>query len=479
MRKNEYDLIVIGAGSGGLGAALGMLNLGFRVLLIDKKASNFGGECVNTGCIPSKALIHVAKQIHQAKTASRFGLKSNRNVDFLKVKEYIREKQDTILGHENPDYLKGQGMDIVLGTASFISKKQIKVNDEVYNARNIVIATGSSPKTITIKGAEKLPVFTNESVFDLDLIPKNFLFIGAGPVSIELGQAFSRLGSKVSFIVRGEKILKKEDPEISDILLKKFKEEGIEFFFNSEVEEIKNNNTAIINQKNSWEKSLPVDAIFMGLGRKLSFESLDLDKAGIETRGGKIVLNEKLQTTNKNVFVVGDAANNLQFSHAAEMHNMLLINNFISPKKKKLNFDHFPWVTFTDPEIATFGLNEQKLKKKKIKYERLEIDLNEADKAVTDDFEYGKLLLFVERKRFNAGSAKILGGSMVAPHAGEITQELVLANVAGLTLSDLMEKIYAYPTAGNINKILARNQIVKEIRPWMKKILVKWYRLKE
>ncbi len=479
MQKNKYDLIVIGAGSGGLGAALGMLKLGFRVLLIDKKAANFGGECVNTGCIPSKALIHIAKQIHQTKTASRYGLKSIGNVDFLKVKEYIREKQDTILSHENPDYLKRQGMDIVLGTASFISKKQIKVNDEVYNARNIVIATGSSPKTIKIKGVGELPLFTNESVFDLDLIPENFLFIGAGPVSIELGQAFSRLGSKVSFIVLGEKILKKEDPAISDILLKKFKEEGIELFFNSEVVEIKDGNTAIIHQSNSGEKPLPVDAIFMGLGRKLSFQSLDLDKAGIETRGGKIVLNEKLQTTNKNVFVSGDASNNLQFSHAAEMHNMLLINNFISPKKKKLNFDHFPWVTFTDPEIATFGLNEQKLKKKKVKYERLEIDLNEADKAVTDDFEYGKLLLFVERKRFNAGSAKILGGSMVAPHAGEITQELVLANVAGLKLSDLMEKIYAYPTAGNINKILARNQIVKEIKPWMKKILVKWYRLKE
>ena len=459
MKDKKYDLIVIGAGSGGLGAALGMLKLGFKVLLIDKKAENFGGECVHTGCIPSKALIHVTRQIHQAKSAARFGIQSSGKVDFSKVKEYIQEKQACIFAHENPEYLKDQGMHTALGTASFVSKNEVKVNGKVFKGRNIVLATGSSPRRIQIKGAESLPVLTNESVFDLDFIPQHFIFIGAGPVSIELGQAFSRLGSRVSFIVRGEGILHKEDREISGILLKKLKEEGIEFLFNSEVKEIQEGKTVVIKQKNREDKTMPVDAIFMGLGRELNFESLNLENAGIATKNGKIVLNNKLQTTNKNVFVIGDAADNLKFSHAAELHNMLIINNFISPKKKKLNFDHFPWVTFSDPEIATFGLNEKHLKDKKTKYEKLEVNLKEADKGVTDNFEYGKLLLLVEKRRINKGSAKILGGSMVAPHAGEITQELVLASVAGLTLSDFMDKIYAYPTAANINKILALSLI--------------------
>lgn len=479
MENKNYDLIVIGAGSGGLGAGLGMLKLGFKVLLIDRKAENFGGECVNTGCVPSKALIHVARQIYQANTASRYGLETSGKVDFKSVKDYIRQKQDSILAHENPAYLREQGMHIALGTASFVSKNEIKVNNEVFKGKNIVLATGSSPNSIKIKGTTDLPMLTNESVFDLDFIPKDFIFIGAGPVSIELGQAFSRLGSKVSFIVRGQGILKKEDPEISNILLERLKKEGMEFFFDCEVDEIKDKNTAVIRHRNGEIKTIPADAIFMGLGRKLNFESLQLEKSGIETEQGNIILNEKLQTTNKKVFVSGDAANNLKFSHAAEMHNMLLINNFLSPKKKTLNFDHFPRVTFTDPEIATFGFNEKKLKKQKVKYEKLETGLQEADKAVTDDFEYGKLVLFVEKKRFNKGRAKILGGSMVAPHAGEITQELVLANVAGLSLSDLMEKIYPYPTAANINKLLARDQIVKEIKPWMKKLIVRYYRLKE
>lgn len=479
MAGKVYDLIVIGAGSGGLGAALGMLEIGFKVLLIDKSAEAIGGECLNTGCVPSKALIHIAKQVHQAKISGRYGLKMEGSINIEKVKEYIKEKQGEIREHENLNFFRQKGMDVVLGTASFISRKEIRVNEQVYKGRNIVIATGSSPRTIKIKGAEDFPVFTHESVFDINFIPEHFVFIGAGPVSIELAQAFSRLGSKVSVIVRGEGILKKEDPEISGILLKKLQGEGIEFYFKSETKEVRSGNTAVISEESGKEKTIPADAIFMGLGRKLNFDSLNLKKAGIETKEGKIVLNQKLQTTNKNVFVSGDAAGNLKFSHAAEMHNMLLITNFLSPVKKKLNFDHFPRVTFTDPEIATFGLDEKTLQKKKIKYEKLSQEFSETDKAVTDDFEYGKLVLLIEKKRINPGSAKILGGSMIAPNAGEITQELVLAMVAGVKLQDFINKIYAYPTAGNINKSLARDRFLKIFSPWMKKAIVNWYRLKE
>ncbi len=478
MSVRTFDLIVIGAGSGGLGAAMGMLELGFNVLLIDRKAGDIGGECVNTGCIPSKALLHIAKQIYDAKNSSRFGLKVEGNIDIEEVKNYITRKQDRIREHENVEYLRKKGMNVTLGEASFISKTEVLVNGEVFKAKNIVIATGSSPKKIDIRGAEGLPVFTNVNIFEIDFIPENFVFIGAGPVSIELGQAFSRLGSKVTIVNRGKQILKKEDPEISDILQKKLEEEGIDFLFETEVEKVEGN-TAFLKSKSGKTTNIPVDAIFMGLGRVLNFGSLDLEKANIKTKEGKIVLNDKLQTTNKKVFVSGDAADNFKFSHAAEMHNMLLLNNFISPVKKKLNFDHFPWVTFTDPQVATFGLNEEKLKNRKMAFERLETSFEEDDKAITDDYEYGKLILFIEKKRFNPGNAKILGGSMIAPQAGEIVQELILANVAGVKLKVFMDKIYPYPTAGNINKITSRNRFLKQLSPWMKKMMVKWYRVKE
>jgi pyruvate/2-oxoglutarate dehydrogenase complex dihydrolipoamide dehydrogenase (E3) component len=216
----------------------------------------------------------------------------------------------------------------------------------------------------------------------------------------------------------------------------------------------------------------------MGLGRTLNFDSGALEKAGIKTEKEKIVLNEKLQTTNKRIFVSGDAADNLKFSHAAEMHNMLLINNFISPIKKKLDFKHFPWVTFTDPEVATFGLNKNQLKKQNTKYIRLETNLKKDDRAITDDYEYGNLIVFIEKKRFNLGSAKILGGSMIAPNAGEITQELMLANTAGIKLNAFINKIYPYPTAANIHKSLFIKKVVEKLKPWMKTIIKKWYRFK-
>src|SRR5690606_33329744 len=249
MPHNNYDLIVIGAGSGGLGAASGMLQLGFKVLLIDRQAENIGGECLNTGCVPSKALLHVAKQVYQARMASRFGLEIQGSIQIEKVKDYILEKQASIRSHEHVEFFREKGMDVVLGTASFVSPKEIQVNGQVYTAKNFVIATGSSPRKMDIKGSAAIPVFTHESIFNINFIPGHFVFIGAGPVSMELCQAFSRLGSKVSVVIRGKSILKREDQLISAVILKKLQQENIDFYFETEIREIENGNMAVLNKK--------------------------------------------------------------------------------------------------------------------------------------------------------------------------------------------------------------------------------------
>lgn len=476
MKENRFDLIVIGSGSGGLGAALGMLKMGFKVLMIDKSADKIGGECLNTGCVPSKAFLHAANSIYQSRYVDQFGLKVEGKVSIEKVLKYVKQRQNEIRAHENVDYLKKLGLDIVLGRAVFHSKNSVEVDRKVYSAKNIVIATGSAPRKLKVKGIENSRTYTNESIFDIDFLPENFLFVGAGPVSIELGQAFSRLGSKVTIIDRGKRILKKEDPYIVEVLQKQLENEKIQFYFETEIEEIKANNRVILKSKGTELETISTDAIFMGIGRVLNFEDLQLNKAAIKTKKGKIVLNSKLQTTNKNVYVCGDAADNLKFSHAAEMHNMLLINNFLSPIKKKLDFEHFPWVTFTNPEIASFGLNEKQLKEKNMDYERLETDFSELDRAITDNYQYGRLLLFIEKKSISVGSAKILGGSMVAPHAGEMAQELFLANTAGIPIKKLVNKIYPYPTATNINKLLIRNRMLEDLKPWMKKLVQFYYK---
>ena len=468
--KQEYDLIVIGAGSGGLGISLTILELGLKVLLVDKKAENIGGECLNTGCVPSKALIHAAKIIHQAKKAEAFGIRSAGEVSLERVLEYVNSKQNAIRHHENVEFLRDKGLHVVLGWAKFHDRNSIEVEGQLFSAKRIVIATGSSPRTLDLKGMEAIKTYTNERIFEIDEIPENFLFIGGGPISMELGQTFSRLGSKVTIVDRGTSILSNEDVKISEVLLKKLQEEHIDFLMNSEVQEINADKEAIIKTKEGQTVKIKADAVFMGIGRVISFEGMALEKAGIATdSNGKIKLGKTLQTTNKNIFVSGDAADNLKFSHAAEMHTGLLLNNLISPIKKKLNFDHFAWVTFTDPEVATFGFNEKQLKEDGKVYERLVTDFSEHDRAITDDYEYGKLLLFIEKKKNIFNSVKILGGSMVAPNAGEIVQELILANSTGMSASKLMNKIYPYPTAANINKITIRKRFVKEVKPWMKK----------
>ncbi len=472
MTENNYDLIVIGSGSGGLGISLSILELGLKVLLVDTKAENIGGECLNTGCVPSKAIIHVAKIIHQSKKAKVYGLTTNGKVSLEKVKEYINAKQNSIRDHENVAFLRKKGLDIVLGWAKFHNNKSIEVEGQIYSGSKIVIATGSSPRKLNLKGVNSIKTYTNENIFDLTEIPKNFLFIGAGPISMELGQSFSRLGSKVTVVDRGSQILNKEDAEISEVLRIQLEKEAIKFLMNSEVEEITADNKAIVKNKDGKITNVPVDAIFIGIGRVVSFEGMALEKAAIElNEDGKIDLDNKLRTSNKNIFVSGDAADNLKFSHAAEMHTGLLLNNFFSPIKKKLDLDHFPWVTFTDPEVATFGFNEKTLKEKNIGYERLVTDFSEHDRAVTDDYEYGKLILFIEKKKNILSSVKIIGGSMVAPNAGEVFQELILANSTGMSASKLMNKIYPYPTAANIHKVTIRKRFVKELKPWMKKIL--------
>jgi len=227
--SSKYDLIVIGSGSGGLGIAMGMLELGFKVLLVDKSSEKIGGECLNTGCVPSKVLLHIAKEIYQARQAPNYGLKVTGEVNIEKVWNSVTKRQEKIREHENAEYLRRKGMEVILGVASFHNKNSVKINGKIFKARKIVIATGSSPRKLNIKGLENIPSFTNENIFEIDFIPKNFVFIGAGPVSIEMAQAFARLGSKVTVVHRGKHFLKREDLYISEVLLKKLEEESIKF----------------------------------------------------------------------------------------------------------------------------------------------------------------------------------------------------------------------------------------------------------
>lgn len=467
MKNSQYDIIIIGAGSGGLNIAGFMNKAGFKVLLIDKKDENIGGDCLNYGCVPSKALIHVAKEISSAQKSAKYGLKIQGKINLKKVMNYVQSKKEIIREHENAKYFKSIGMHVALGNAKFVSTNSVEVAGKLYTGKKILLATGSRPRKLHIPGIEKVNYQTNETIFDLKTLPNQLIIIGGGPIGIELGQAFRRLGSEVTIIIRDNKFLPKETPEMAKILLKQLKKEGIVFMFNTTPKQFLTKNSLEV-EKAGKKSKIKFDKVLVSIGRQLNIEGLKLDKAKINHDEKSIFIDKYLRTTNKNVYVCGDIAGAYQFTHAAELHAGILINNFFNPIKKKVNYDKLSWVTYTSPEIATFGLNENQLKNRKINYERLELDFQDDDRSIIDDYRDGKLVLYINKN-------KILGGSMIAINAGELFQELVLACSSNLDIKEIFNKIYPYPTASRVNKKIISNLFSKKLTPTTKKLFKLMY----
>lgn len=476
MPEKNFDLIVIGAGSGGLTTGLFMSKAGFKVLMVSKTDKDIGGDCLNDGCVPSKALIHVSKIVHSAHLASEFGLEVTGEVDIKKAINYVYQRQNLIREHENADWLRDQGIEVALGEAHFTNRNEIEVTGQKYSGKKIVIATGSQPRKLKAPGVEKVKYFDNESLFDISELPQKILIIGGGPIGIEMAQALNRLGSEITVVQNTSRILLHDDEELTKILLQQLQNEGINFIFNTEVDHFISANEAVLKTKDGEETNIQLDAVFVAIGRILDLESLQLNNAGIKTGDNKIIKDKYLRTSNKNVFVCGDVASDLQFSHAAEFHARILLNNFFSPLNKKLNDDHMSWVTFTDPELATFGLNEKQLKERNISYQKLEQDFKDDDRAVVDNYQYAKMILYISKGGWFK-KEKILGGTMVAPHAGELIQELILANTSNLSLNDVFNKIYPYPVASRINQQIIANYKEESLTKTIKKLLQTAYKI--
>jgi len=458
----KYDIIVIGAGSAGLGNAGVANTIGLNTLMIEEKEENFGGDCTNFGCVPSKALIHIAKMFAAAKKAEAYGLQIQGKADMKKVLSYIHKKQEKIKSEEDAAHHRAQGIDVEIGRARFINKKEIEVNGKKFTARKILLCTGSSPRYLSIPGIEKVTTYTNETLFfDCDKLPENFLVIGGGAIGCEMAQAFQRLGSKVTIVDRGERILAKERPEISKILQNCFEEEGIKIIYNSEVVFFEHG-TATIKQENGEMSNQPVDAVLLAVGRVVNTKDMGLDKAGIElTEKGNIKVNEYLESTNKNVFVIGDAAGKYMFSHGAEKMVRQLWRNMLIPIAKKKNTTHnLSWVTFTDPEVATFGYTEKEMEEKNISYYRQDQSFAEDDRAIVDEYEYGRMSIWMDNRR-SLGNRVIRSATMIAPKAGDLMQELQLSAEANIPIKNITQRVYPYPVASRINQKVIRGVMNK------------------
>lgn len=354
MNKTNYDIIIIGGGSAGLGA-LGMAQeFGWKPLLIDKDEANIGGDCLNFGCVPSKALIHLAKQFHGARKADSFGLEVEGKADMQKVLEYVHAKQEVIRHHESADYLRSQGVDLKIGVASFVDEDTIKVGEELFTAPVFVVATGSRPRHIPFKGIDQVKAYTNETLFyEMTELPDRLLVVGGGPIGCEMAQTFQRFGSEVTIIDMADRILNKERAEYSQILTEQLTKEGITIINKAKLQEFSSANSAIIEVEGQGVKNLEFDAVLMSIGRVLNLEDIKLENANVELgERGRVILDDYLRTTNKKIFVLGDAAGKYQFSHGAELHTRLLKYNFQNNFSKKHNAEFLSWVTFTQPELS-------------------------------------------------------------------------------------------------------------------------------
>ncbi len=465
----SYEIIVIGAGAAGLNIASFTNEVGLDTLLIERSEESFGGDCLNYGCVPSKALIHVADLIQNSREAERFGVEVGGKADIGRVMDYVEDKIDYIREEENPEYFREKGMDVEIGNARFTGEKKIEVEGTEFRADKIVIATGSRPRELEVPGIEEVEYLDNEKVFELEELPEELLVVGGGPIGVELGQALNRLGSDVTIAERGGRILGKEPEEVSEFMKEKLEEEGINIDLNTALERFEDGEKAVLEDQETGEEFEEIlDAVLVSIGRKISLPE-GLEEAGIETtEGGRLEVDSKLRTTNKDVYVLGDAAGSYMFTHAAELQAKTVINNLFSPLKSSVDYEDLPWVTYSDPEIATFGLTEEELEERGIDYRKVVEDYSEVDRGIVTDSE-GMLLLYVDGE-------EILGGTLVAPEAGEMVQELILAKKSGLGIEDLFNKVYPYPTASRINREAATEVYSDRLTPFKKKLMRLIYR---
>jgi len=440
MARTQYDLTIIGGGSAGLTAARIAASLGANVLLIDKE--RLGGDCLNYGCVPSKSLIYVARVVHQTKDAAKMGLTSaNLDIDMAKVSNYIQGVIGRVAENEK---VYTEGVTVKFGNVSFKSPTEFSLNGESFTSRNTLIATGSRPLVPSIEGLEETGYLTNEDVFDLVHLPTSIVVVGGGPVGVELGQAFERLGTRVTIIEGLDCILPKEDPEVSSTIAEILRSEGINIVTNAMfIKASRNGNKKVVTAKQGEQTlTFEADEILVTLGRQPNVEGLNLEAAGVKYDSKGIKVDEHLQTSALNILAIGDVIGGYLFTHVAAYQAGIAVRNALVPiGKKKVDYRVVPWCIFTDPEAARVGLTPGEAEKQHKHVRIVKFPWADIDRAQTESETVGFIKLVLAGKK-----DEIVGVHMVGARAGELLGELALAMQHHQGLDDILATIHAYPT---------------------------------
>ncbi len=453
-KRFDHNLIVIGAGSAGLVAAYIAAAVKAKVTLIEK--DKMGGDCLHTGCVPSKALIRSAKYMSHIRRANEFGFKSaNAEFDFADIMRRVQGVIQKIEPHDSVERYEQLGVECIQGQARIITPYSVEVNGQTLTARSIVIATGAGPLIPPIKNIDTIEYLTSDTVWMLETLPEKLLVLGGGPIGCELTQCFARLGSQVTQIEMTPRILSIEDEAISQRLMQRFSEEGIDVRTNHKATEVRiqEGRKLLICEYQGQDVSIEFDQLLVAVGRKANTKGYGLEELGVATRDdGTVEVNEYLQTNYPSLYACGDVTGPFQFTHAASHQAWFCSVNALFGLFKKFRVDYsvIPWTTFTDPEIASVGLNEQRANDKGIAYELTEFDIGDLDRAIAEQEAYG-----VVRVLTKPGKDAILGVTIMGDHAGETLAEFVLAMKHGLGLNKILGAIHTYPTLAEANKFAA------------------------
>lgn len=447
MGKYDYDLLVIGGGAAGLTASGMAASLGARTALVERH--RLGGDCTWTGCVPSKTLLKTARLAHQMRTADRYGLPSfNLAVDFARVMEHVRRTREEIYQEaDSPEVLAERNIDLFTGTASFVNAHTVLI-DTGDDSRHIsfryaVICSGASPIVPSIPNLRPQDVLTNETIFELEELPKRLLVLGGGPVGIELAQAFSRLGSKVTIVEAADQILPQEEPECAGIVRQALEEEGITVLLKSHLDyvEVEGEGYAVqISSGEEW-RTVYCDKVLAGLGRLPNLHDLVLENAGVEHDAKGIVVNHSCQTSVDHIYACGDIARGLHFSHVADNMARTAVTRMLLKVPASYERDAVPWVTFCDPEIAHLGMTAAELEKSDERFKTIRVPYSRIDRAKIEGNERGIIMIHA-----SAVVGRILGVHIVGQAAGEMINEFALAMKHGLSLRDISQTVHAYPT---------------------------------
>jgi pyruvate/2-oxoglutarate dehydrogenase complex dihydrolipoamide dehydrogenase (E3) component len=461
MPTYDFDIGIIGGGSAGLTVAAGAAQLGAKTLLVEKE-KELGGDCLHYGCVPSKTLIRTAQARHIMKSSPSFGLPSIDvpPVDFKAVRNRIRSVIAAIQKHDSEERFCSLGVKVGFGEPGFADEHAIRLNGRSFTAKNWVIATGSSPGIPSIDGLDGTPYMTNREIFSLESLPGSMIILGAGPMATEMAQAFCRLGTKVSVVQRSGQILSREDEDMADEVMQVLQSEGVTFYLNALVlraQDRGKTREVTIRTGQGEEINLAAERIFIATGREANTRGLRLEEAGVRFDRKGVKVDGRMRTTQKHIYAAGDVTGAFQFTHAAGYEGSIVLSNAVFHLPRKADYTFLPWCTYTDPELASIGMNEKRAKEAGVEYSVWREEFKDNDRSVAEGERSGKMKMLLDKREAPVG-VQIFG-----PQAGELVSEWVALLGGKVKLSTLASAVHPYPTLAEINKRVASKFLATKI----------------